>query len=72
MSILSPAPDQLGFFYGFKPGDYRQINVRQEPVQPAPNFAWFAYVGGDRIEGRWATKEDAEAAALKWMEANTD
>lgn len=63
MSILSKDMDGCKFFYGFAPGDHRQINVRKEAD------GWIAYVHGDRI-GAYEHKDDAEAAAVKWIETN--
>ena len=69
MSILSNRADGLGYFYGFVPGDHRQINVRKGPV----DLLWRAYVGGERVgdaeTGVWETKDEAEAAALNFIQA---
>jgi hypothetical protein len=67
-TILSREPDGFGYYYGFAPGDHRQINVRRGPV----DLLWRAFVGGVRVgdgeTGVWNTKEEAEAAALAWAE----
>lgn len=64
MSILSDRQDGAGYWYGFRDGDYRQINVCVE-------FHCFAaYVGGERIPGKYTSKDQAEAAAIKWAEDN--
>lgn len=74
MSILSSMPDGVGYFYGFRDGDHRQINVRREgedetdPLWKA--VLWFAYVGGERLSEGHETKDQAEAAAIKWAEDN--
>lgn len=70
MSILSKQPDGFGFYYGYKDGDYRQINVRQE--MNWFGYQWYAYVGGIRIPGSYGCKDHAEEAALKYMEDNPD
>ena len=63
MSILSELPDGLGFFYTFYKDDHRQINVRLEERE------WIAYVGGEKV-GALASKDLAEAAAIRFIEAN--
>lgn len=65
-SILSDREDGCGFFYGYRDGDGRQINVRHEGA------SWKAYVGGDEIPGEHASKVAAERAALAWMDENPD
>jgi hypothetical protein len=65
MSILSDQPDGMGFYYGFAPGDIRQINVRLE------KGAWVGYVGGEPVT-RALTKEWAELEAMRWAETNPD
>lgn len=73
MSVLSERPDSLGFFYGFVPGDNRQINLREEPDETElgddPPTVWVVYVAGDVI-GRYPSKATAEAAALDWCHFN--
>ena len=64
MSILSTREDGYGYFYGFREGDHRQINVRLE------HGKWRAYVGGGPIFGNYESKDSAEAAAIAWAEAN--
>ena len=64
-SILSDRTDHYNFFYGFAPGDYRQINVRFE----GPD--WVAYVGGEPV-GRYPSKDQAEAGAIAYIEANPE
>jgi hypothetical protein len=71
MSILSEEPDHFGFFYGFVDDDHRQVNVRREG-EAINEPHWKAYVGGDRIEGNWQSKAEAEAAAIAWLKANPD
>ena len=88
MSILSREMDGLHFYYGFAPGDYRQINVRFEtadgkPVAEAPIIGlygeqrkkfgswWVAYVGGEPV-GRYPSKDQAEAGAIQYIEANPE
>ena len=74
MSILSTREDGYGYFYGFREGDHRQINVRREgedetdPLWKAVN--WKAYVGGEVISGWFDTKDQAESAAIKWAKDN--
>lgn len=53
------------FFYGYLPGDCRQINVRKE------SDGWIAYVHGDRI-GAYESKADAEDAAVAWIKDNPE
>lgn len=73
MSILSTLPDGFGFYYGFREGDYRQINVRYEPdVIGSTVQVWRAYVGGDDIGGTFGTKDEAEACAITWAIANPE
>lgn len=72
MSILSNAPDGMGYFYGFHEDDTRQINARLEPIPNRDGQAWFAYVGGEPIEGYWNTKDAAESAAIAWIKANPE
>lgn len=64
MSILSDHPDGLGFFYGFLPGDCRQVNVREE----APG-RWCGYVGDQQVAVS-KSKDGAEGKAVDWMIAN--
>lgn len=75
-SILSAVPDGMGYYYGFKAGDGRQINV-----QPCggmhTDMYWRAFVGGQEITSphgprAFITKEYAEEAAIKWMEENPE
>ena len=54
-----------GFFYGYLRDDYRQINVRLE----GPD--WVAYVGGEPV-GRYPSKDQAEAGAIQYIEANPE
>ncbi len=73
MSILSTREDGYGYFYGFREGDHRQINVRLEfrhPPSSNGKYLWFAYVGGEFIPGGHKSKDAAEAAAIAWAEAN--
>jgi hypothetical protein len=71
MSILSGDPDGMGYYYGWLPGDNRQINVRKLHTI-ALNPKWHAYVGGVRVEGGWDSKEEAEAAAIKWAKEHPE
>lgn len=70
MSILSDIADGLNFFYGFTPGDYRRIDVREGPH----DTLWRAWVGGvritDAVTAAWVSKDEAEAAALAWMKSH--
>jgi hypothetical protein len=71
MSILSDRPDGVGYYYGFLEGDGRQINVRElHTIALEPK--WHAYVGGELIPGRWETKDEAEAAAIKWAKEHPE
>lgn len=63
MTILSQLPDGYGYFYGYTKHDHRQINVRWEGQN------WIAYVGGEKV-GLLASKDAAETAAIKFIEAN--
>ena len=63
MTILSLEMDGLQFYYGWYKDDNRQINVRLEGQQ------WIAYVGGEKV-GALASKDLAEAAAIRFIEAN--
>ncbi len=63
-------PDGVGFFYGAVPGDSRQINVRDEPVNDKVSL-WRAYVGGDPI-GHFSTKEFAEQQAIAWIKSHPE
>ena len=58
MSILSARPDGQQFFYGFFPGDSRQINVRREmvdgtPVSEMPTVENDTQITGKRFGGWW-------------------
>ena len=64
MTILSLEMDGLQFYYGWYKNDHRQINVRLEGRE------WIAYVGGEKIGHALATKDEAEAAAIRFIEAN--
>lgn len=66
-SILSDREDGAGYFYGFREGDHRQINVCRVV---GSEWLWHAYVGGEKIIGHYISKEQAEAAAIAWAEAN--
>lgn len=66
MSILSNEPDGLGFFYGFLPGDCRQVNVREE----SPG-RWCGYVAGVQVAVS-KSKEGAEQSTVAWMLANVE
>jgi hypothetical protein len=77
MSILSDVPDGMGYFYGFRDGDSRQINVRLELCARSITGVlvqelWIAYVSGNAIGGSYATLAEAETAAIEWMEAHPD
>jgi hypothetical protein len=78
MSILSKEPDGLGYFYGFRDGDSRQINVRLELCARSiadvlvQDKLWIAYVSGNSIGGAHATLAEAETAAIEWMEEHPD
>ncbi len=68
MSILSDRVDGSNFYYGFTPGDARQINVRLEDFTAHGGVkvpVWAYYVGGERI-GHELSKGEAERAAIKW------
>lgn len=73
-SILSERPDGLGMYYGFAPGDSRQINVRFEIIDrlggPTAR-AWVYYVGGKEI-GAELSKGEAEAAAIRWAKQHPE
>jgi hypothetical protein len=69
MSILSNQTDGYGFFYGFHEPDPRQINVRHESHTYWEG--WVAYVGGE-IVAKVPTKDEAEAAAIKWAQENKE
>ena len=71
MTILSKRKDGQGFYYGFLNSDPRQINVRLEPRTSANDY-WIAYVGGNELPGFFGSKESAEAAAIKWAQANPE
>ena len=64
-SILSDREDGAGYFYGFAPGDYRQVNIRFEGP------AWVAYVGGVPV-GAYESKDAAEAGAVAYIKANPE
>lgn len=71
MSILSELPDGFSFFYGFREGDSRRIDVRyEEEAEPQLGSGWAAYVGGERLAVLCSTKDAAEAAAIAWAKAN--
>lgn len=63
MTILSELPDGHGYYYTYYKHDHRQINVRFEGQD------WIAYVGGEKV-GVLASKDLAEAAAIRFIEAN--
>lgn len=65
-SILSDRKDGAGYYYGRRDGDYRQINVRLGPV----DLCWRAWIGGIRVGDVYESKDQAEAAAIAWAEAN--
>jgi hypothetical protein len=66
VSILSDREDGIGFFYGWLEGENRQINVRNEP-----GHHWRAWVGDHHV-GDYATKGQAESAAISWAKANPE
>ena len=66
MSVLSEQSDGMGFHYGFVPGDFRRIDVRQEGAD-----AWGAYVGGEKIATA-ISKDQAEELAVRYIEANPE
>ncbi len=70
MSVLSDMADGAGFFYGFLPGDHRQLNVRLE-VRPG-RYCWIAYVGGVEVGDGFDTKAEAEAAAVAYARGNAE
>lgn len=75
MSYLSREPDGVGFYYGFAPGDHRQINVRQVcPPHDRAKPWWTAYVGGQQVEGPapFRSLAEAEAAAIAWAKENPE
>lgn len=67
-SVLSAQSDGCGFFYGYLPGDYRQINVRRELADNKPVFLWHAYLAGELI-GTAHSKDEAEAMAVEYAKA---
>jgi hypothetical protein len=69
-SVLSARPDGLGFYYGFIPGDYRQINVA--PFYVFGVQVWCAWVGDDQLIEVFATMYDAERGAIRWMKAHPE
>ena len=87
-SILSDRTDHYNFYYGFAPGDYRQINVRYEtadgkPVSDAPIIGlygerrkkfgrWWVAYVGGEPVGRYDSKDAAEAGAVAYIEANPE
>lgn len=73
MSLLSEASDGLGFFYGFSPGDSRQINVRLEDIIEGKHVTpgWVYYVGGERI-GVSLSKGEAEREAIAWAKKHPE
>jgi hypothetical protein len=66
-SILSRQPDGFGFYYGYKPHDHRQINLRYEYTPGESDiYRWAIYVGGERIS--YADDfQEGEEYALRWM-----
>lgn len=70
MTILSKVPDGCGFFYGFHESDPRQINVRPGRSSAEHNGwpLWIAYVGSDQIGDSFETKDEAEAAAIRFLQ----
>jgi hypothetical protein len=72
MSVLSRAPDGQGFYYGFLPGDSRQINVRYEFTGVCQPMRYFAYVGSVELSVGYFSKEAAEAAAIEWIRKNPE
>lgn len=64
MSILSCAPDGLGYYYGYFAMDPRQIKVRDELE------GWRAYVGGVALKDVFSSKSEAELMAMKYVQAN--
>ena len=68
MSYLSREPDGCGYYYGFFPGDHRQINVRFEPKYSS----FCAYVGDNTVTTTATSIEDAEKKAMAWAKENPD
>jgi hypothetical protein len=71
-SVLSREPDGMGYYYGFVPGDPRQINVRPEFESSDPkdlSIKWAIYIAGDMI-GSAPRKPAAETKALLWLSNN--
>lgn len=64
-SVLSEAPDGMGYYYGLASGDPRQINVRFEGSD-----GWVTYVGGVQVACRSESKSAAEIAALEFIQCN--
>jgi hypothetical protein len=70
-SMLSTRRDGWGYFYGYREGDYRQINVRCEPTLWLRIIGrpWVGIVGG-RPVGTWSSMDAAEAGCIAWMDAH--
>ena len=68
MTFLSSREDGYGFYYGFMPGDGRQINVRYERrgANGERFGAWWAYAGGIEV-GSAETKDEAERMAVAFL-----
>ena len=67
MSILSKEPDGLGFYYGYAKPDMRRVDVAMNGHRD-----WRAYVAGEPLAATYRTKNDAERAAVMWIENNPE
>lgn len=60
---VSRRQDKHGAHRGFVPGDRRQIAILADAAH-----LYTAYVGGIKLRGQYRTLENAERAALLWMQ----
>jgi hypothetical protein len=71
MTILSKEPDGAGYYYGFYESDPRQINVQFRLTDRfdlnSTKGKWVASVGDDFFATGFATKNEAEAAAIEFL-----
>lgn len=68
-SVLSLKPNDKGFYYGHKFLDPCRIDVRLERTGILRRERWVYYVAGRRM-GATHEIDDAERAAIAWLEQN--
>jgi hypothetical protein len=58
----------MGYYFGFMPGDRRRIDVKLGEW----SSRWWAYVDGITLKETYATKDEAEAAAIEVLKATPE